>query len=120
MGRIQDLWLKIKNGTEDAVGEWGLIAIVFLVGLASFGLGRLSALQEAQPAVSVQGAEAAAAAISVAPSGLVVASRSGTAYHFPWCSGAQSIKESNKIWFESEGAAQWAGYRPAKNCKGLE
>jgi hypothetical protein len=50
----------------------------------------------------------------------VVASRTGKKYHFPWCAGARSIKESNKIWFISEQEARKAGYEPATNCKGLQ
>lgn len=50
----------------------------------------------------------------------VVASRTGKKYHFPWCAGARSIKDTNKIWFDSESAARRAGYEPASNCKGLQ
>lgn len=112
--------LKIKNWAEDAISEWGIMAIVILVGLASFGLGRLSAIEEARPAISVTEAQASAAALSITPGGLVVASRQGSAYHYPWCSGASTIKEGNKVWFESEETARRAGYVPAKNCKGLQ
>lgn len=102
------------------MAEWGIVALVLLVGMASFGLGRLSALEEARPAISVSQAAAAADSVSMQVGGQVVASRKGSAYHFPWCSGATSIAPQNKIWFASSAAAQAAGYRPAKNCKGLE
>ena len=48
-----------------------------------------------------------------------VASKNGTVYHFPWCPGAQQIKEENKIYFNSREEAEKEGYRPAKNCPGL-
>lgn len=48
-----------------------------------------------------------------------VASKSGTKYHLPWCSGAKRIKEENKIWFATKEAAEAAGYTPAANCKGI-
>ena len=48
-----------------------------------------------------------------------VGSKNGTVYHFPWCPGAQQIKEENKIYFNSREEAEKAGYRPAKNCPGL-
>jgi len=48
-----------------------------------------------------------------------VASKNGTKYHYPWCPGAQSIKEENKIWFSTKEEAEKAGYQPASNCKGL-
>jgi len=117
--KIQESWQKIKNALEDGVGEWGVIAIVVLVGFSSFGLGRLSALEGAKPAVSIREAQTGAAARALPLGGLVVASRKGSAYHYPWCSGAESIAEQNKIWFKSEEAARKAGYTPAKNCKGL-
>ena len=53
------------------------------------------------------------------PLGNFVASKKGTAYHFPWCPGAKRIKEKNKIWFQTKAAAEKAGYRPAANCPGL-
>jgi hypothetical protein len=56
MASIQEVWLKIKNWTDLAIGEWGLIAIIFLVGLASFGLGRLSVLETVRPPVSITNA----------------------------------------------------------------
>lgn len=116
---IPELRLKIKNALEDAVGEWGLIAIVLLVGLASFGLGRLSSLEETKPVVSVREAAAESEPRGMYMGGLLVASRKGSAYHYPWCSGAQTVAAGNKVWFESEEAARAAGYSPAKNCKGL-
>lgn len=51
--------------------------------------------------------------------GIYVASKNGTKYHLPSCSGAKRIKEENKIWFNSKQEAVQAGYEPAKNCKGI-
>ena len=119
MGTISELWLKIKNAAEGGIAEWGLIAIVILVGLASFGLGRLSTLEEMKPSISVKEAQTATTLRPVGAIGLVVASRKGSTYHYPWCPGAAVIAEANKVWFKSEEAAQKAGYAPAKNCKGL-
>lgn len=48
-----------------------------------------------------------------------VASKSGTKYHLPWCSGAKRIKEENKVFFKTKGEAEAAGYSPASNCKGI-
>jgi hypothetical protein len=119
MGTIQEWALKIKGLVDRRAGEWAAPFLVIFVGLASFGLGRLSAASEARPAISVREASAASEAFEMALGGAVVASRSGRTYHLPWCPGAESIKESNKIWFEDEAAAQKAGYQPAKNCQGL-
>ena len=46
----------------------------------------------------------------------IIASRNGTKYHLPTCSGAKSIKEENKIYFNSIEEAKAAGYTPAANC----
>ena len=115
----------------DSYSEYAIPAIIVLVGLTSFGLGRLSVEVGELPATGLTastfaipdvpretaGAEPQAVALST---GEVVASVSGTKYHYPWCSGAQRIKEENKVWFESTEAARAAGYEPAANCKGLK
>lgn len=116
---IQELGAKGKAAISQGVGEWGLFALITLGLLASFGLGRLSALVEARPLVEVHTA-AVAAAGAVAPGGLYVASRNGSTYYFPWCAGAERIASQNERWFRSEEEAQKAGFRPAKNCKGLD
>ena len=121
--------------------------IILLVGVASFGLGRLSARPGKEP-VRILQSEASAAAVSkaipkqsaqsgqsmqkvvnsivaensgTAPSAeeKYVASKNGTAYYLPTCSGVSRIKEENKIWFDSTDAAEEAGYHKAANCKGL-
>ena len=51
--------------------------------------------------------------------GLVAASRNGTRYYYPWCGGLNRVKEANKIWFDSEEAAEAAGYIIASGCEGL-
>ncbi len=56
----------------------------------------------------------------VAPKeGKYVASKSGTKYYLPSCSGVKRIKEENKVWFASVEDAQAAGLSPAANCPGL-
>ena len=119
MGNIQDIGLKIKGLAADMVHEWGLVIIVFLVAIASFGLGRLSALEEARPPISITQAPSAANQQAMAPGGLLVAARSVSVYYYPWCTGASKILPQNQRWFQSEEAARKAGYAPAKNCKGL-
>jgi hypothetical protein len=116
---IQEWGLKIKPLGAAFLGEWGLFAIVVVACLGSFGLGRLSALIEARPVVSVTEASMRAPAPRITEGGLIVASRSGSAYYYPWCDGALKIAPANQRWFSSEAAARAAGYTPAKNCKGL-
>ncbi len=100
-------------------------ALIVLVALASFGLGRLSKLQESREPIKIEHPNETVAAVSVAlpptnSGGQVVASKSGDKYHFPWCGGAARISEANKVWFNSVEEARKAGYTPASNCKGLK
>ena len=124
------------------------ILLILLVGFASFGLGRLSKLQEGETPIRIEQASATVFAslpilggdkgavmpssvkdeglkikdspLSLSAGGQIVASRSGSKYHYPWCSGAQRISEANKVWFNSIEEARKAGYTPASNCKGLK
>ncbi len=106
-------------------------AIVALVGLTAFGLGRLSALetqraplrimqdgQLAAPAAAPAGDNEGSGGASPAASraGNFVASKSGTKYYAPGCSGASRIKAENQVWFASADEAQAAGYEKAANC----
>ena len=79
----------------------------------SFGLGRLSTTKEGGGGISIYyGGEDFQSK--------VVASKSGSRYHYPWCSGAQNIAAANKIIFQDITESRDAGYTPAANCKGLE
>ena len=119
MKSIPDLWAGVKSSLEPFLTSWGLVFIVFLVAFGSFGLGKLAATEAAKPVVSVGQAPLETEGQGMAVGGLVVASRNGSVYHFPWCGGASSIKPENKVWFASEEAAKDAGYTPSKSCKGL-
>ena len=112
--------LQIKYYVENK--EEVVFVIVFiLVTFIAFGLGRLSATAELrEPLRILQAKPANVLGSPYVIGGKVVASRSGSKYHAPWCSGASRIKEHNQIWFKDEQAARKAGYTPAKNCKGLK
>jgi competence protein ComEC len=136
MASLQELGQKI-NSSKD--GSTYIVIIIILVSLASYGLGRLSKIEEYKPPVKIIDSvvtpalttdKQVAASVTANPTspipgigevggGQFVASRNGAKYHFPWCSGAQRIKEENKIWFETKEDAERAGYDPAANCKGL-
>ncbi len=115
---------QVKNSPDHFV-----LILIIIVSFASFGLGRLSAIEdpEKQPIIFERSLSAATLGtqdiLSKTPeiqSGSLVASKNGTKYHFPWCSGAQRIKKENEIWFNTVTDARKAGYTPAANCKGLE
>lgn len=139
METIPDLFPQIKGFLARALDDWGVALLVVLVGLSCFGLGRISAQQshnlpiiihspEAPPGTvsgaagdtKVRTVQAAAVALPLSEEGgQYVASKNGSSYHLPWCSGAKSISDKNKVYFASEEEAVAAGYKPAKNCKGL-
>jgi hypothetical protein len=104
-----------------------LVGAIFLIALASFGVGRLSVFYGKQEPLKIvypegvgkaQGAAAVSAtAETAAQEGKYVASLSGTKYHLPGCSGAKNIKPENKIWFATKEEAEIAGFEPAANCQ---
>ena len=120
MQRIQDYWRKIKAHLDAAVGEWGIFGLILLATLGAFGLGRLSALEAGKPLIQVSEASQTGALGAITPGGSVVASRTGEVYYYPWCAGAAKILPGNQRVFATPAEAKKAGYRPAKNCKGLE
>jgi hypothetical protein len=107
--------------------------LIVIVGIISFGLGRLSmqpsvALTSHPLLLPVETAQAAsrvtadtARATTQAQTGekKYVGSKNSNKYHLPWCGGAARIAEKNKVWFASKEAAAAAGYTPATNCKGI-
>jgi len=128
--KIKDIW---NNKITEMSSEVFVVTLIILVGLAGFGLGRLSVLDGQKSPISIQNINSNKVSAGVADSlgdvqgndkenitGVVVASKNGTKYHYPWCSGAKSINESNRISFSSIKEARKAGYMPASNCKGLK
>lgn len=126
MGIIRDIWHKCKT-------EW-FIGLIFVLGLSlAFGLGRLSTQASLKAPVSITSPnpETLTAAVAnnlnnsdltntkINGNGKVVASRQGSKYHYPWCSGAKRIKPENLVEYESIAAAVAAGLTPAGNCPGL-
>ncbi len=133
------LWAKAHIGDEDlkrqalgAMAVLGLAAGSWCLGRLSMSPTRSSAAESSvemqdvfkdaqdrfacRPQNDAQGREEGIESPS-RPEGSVVGSKNGSKYHLPRCSGANSIKEENKIWFASESAAQAAGYTRAGNCK---
>lgn len=98
-----------------------IILIIVLTSSASFGLGRLSKIEEVKIPLRIENNTALIAETTNSKEikGKYVASVSGSKYHLPWCSGAQRISDKNKIWFDSKEEAENRGYSPAKNCKGI-
>lgn len=110
---------KIKAAAR-AIPHSALVAVlIVLVAVTSFGLGRLSTIGTQTAPVTVTQPAGAPSTTPHSPGGLFVGSRYSSVYHFPWCAGAERIKQANAVWFTSEEDARAAGYRPAQNCPGL-
>ena len=136
--------IKNRLQQEENTSRYYTAAIIILVGLSSFGLGRLSAIDEKREPITIEdgmgiietapppsaggGASTQFASVvssanpsnstQLASGGKLMGSRNGTKYYFPWC--GSNIAEKNKIWFNSETDARAKGYSPAANCKGLK
>jgi hypothetical protein len=122
-----------------------LVTIVVLASTTSFGLGILAgrdigagkaqngfwiedvAATSTLPATAVSASIQAPGKIPVVPAGTIVtpaagkylASKNGTKYYLPGCTGAKRIKEENKVWFATLAEAQASGRTAAANCPGL-
>ena len=134
---IQKYLTQCKGAIQNLSKKEDLLvyAIIVLVGIGSFGLGRLSSTKEGTVRPWVQTADLGALSApyslpeteiqqvienTVLPAGgFYVASAKGTKYHLPWCAGASKISEENKIIFKTKDEAEKAGYAPAGNCKGI-
>jgi hypothetical protein len=124
-------------------GKYFTAVMILLVAVTSFSLGRISGLEDGKDPVRVisrdlygGGSREQAASVGASAaddekigdsmpetqpdSGQVVASKNGSKYHYPWCSGAKQISENNLIVFNSIEEARAKGYTPASNCKGLK
>lgn len=111
---IAGLGVKCKASLARIPRDLLILAVLLLSCTASFGLGYLSGESAGQGSeVSITPSPL----VSTTSDGTVVASRSGSKYYFPWCSGVDRISEANKVWFPSEDAARAQGYALASNCK---
>lgn len=121
---------KVKAWIRANQGDLFTAAVVFLIGMAGFGLGRLSvSLPEKQPIMLEDPAggsdrpslttSAPVTSMSDLNNGAFVGSKSGSIYYAVWCPGASRIREENKVRFKTQEDAKAKGYRPAKNCSGL-
>ncbi len=122
-------------------------AIIILIGLLAYGVGKLTTLTAQDTQVKILYPEQGAvkgvststvptdtkvnvtsttpaqkniSSVSENTGDIVVASKSGTKYHYPWCSGAKRISPINLVTYASIYDARKAGLTPAANCKGLK
>lgn len=113
-----------KEKIKSWQSELFLSLLIILIGILGFGLGRLSKLEDRKVPIVISPGAPVSTVIENKPenkaiNGQFVASKSGTSYYLPWCTGVQRIRESNKIWFKSRQEAESAGYKVSSTCKGM-
>lgn len=114
-------------------------SVIILVAFGSFGLGRLSKIEESREPITIEDISDNGGAVIVkntqeTTSGSAnlpavsyatqagknyVASKNGAKYFLTWCSGAGRISEANKVYFTTKEEATAAGFTPAANCPGI-
>lgn len=121
---IKDWWEKIKGLRQFFLSYEKEIFVILLVVLSStlsFGLGRLTKLQENQAPITITMASSTLTSEikitdEVSADTRIVASKKGTKYYYPWCGGSKNIKVENLRYFATASAAEAAGYTRAANC----
>jgi hypothetical protein len=127
---------KFKRFVENDSFYYG--ALIVLVAVCSFGLGKISNTAFISPtmppaeAITSHQAQVSFSqektpikpileekTVPASDPNSFVASKNGTKYHRATCPGAKQIKEENKIYFGTQDEAQAAGYTKAANCNGL-
>ncbi len=122
---------KIKQFVDSDAGKDILtVLIVVLVGLGSFGLGRLSkdtaheGLSMEYQAVAPEAEASAIKALLVTPkasgqatSGQFFASSKGSKYYPVGCSAGKGLKQENRVYFDTRESAEKAGYELSGSCR---
>lgn len=124
MGIIDQIRTKFKSFNQSRFAdELFLFCIILLVALGSFGLGRMSMDEgAAQGDLKItynpqQGAEEWGEYSENLPNeSNYVASKNGTKYYPINCSGANRIKEENRIYFRTVDDAESVGYARTSTC----
>lgn len=94
-----------------------LIAIIVLSATASFGLGRLSIVEEYRDKSEARVIIPELPNLSIDESKYAfVASKSGSVYYPKGCKSVNRIKPENRVLFETEEEAEAGGLTPAASC----
>ena len=127
---MEKIKLKITNLIESEKGkDVLLVLIVILVGFGAFELGRLSkengssgiqieynepsVMQQANVFSAVEYAKTQSSAPSLKN---FFASKRGSKYYPVGCGGGKTIKQENRIYFNTRDAAEKAGYTLSASC----
>ena len=127
--------MSIHNFLDKIKGQTGIdnssilfLFIIVVVGVSSFGLGRLSLnnnFNNKQSNIVIEEGEIDKVNTTSRDSistnklqeGRYVASKNGKMYYSVGCSGAKRIKPENEIWFNTKEEAEKAGYELSSLCK---
>lgn len=100
---------------------FGILTILLVI--TTFFLGRMSKIFDERPVFSLEEiAQQKSDLTSLkqfqnTSTSTIVASKKGKKYYFVWCKYADTIKESNKIYFKDEATAQASGRTLANGCQ---
>ena len=131
---ISNIGEKIKTLDEGKKERVFVVLLIILLGTASFGLGRLSVISSNKTPIRIEnssglgennsiptlagGGEVKGATTDLSSQpGTVFASKTGTAYYYPTCSGAARVSEKNRVWFKDPKDAEKFGLHIATGCK---
>ena len=128
---INDFMNKIKGKIDIDRTTLLCLFVIVLVGLSSFGLGRLSIsgienesnLKLENENVSIvkeetgDNAKVESDKANPLKVKMYVASKNGKLYYGATCSGAKRIAPKNEVWFASREDAEKSGYELSSSCK---
>ncbi|MBI5798740.1 MAG: hypothetical protein HZB10_02315 [Candidatus Yonathbacteria bacterium] len=132
MTSIQELAKKIKGkllehqtNLRTIPDDLFLGLIIILVAFGSFGLGRLSKMEDSKTHVRFENMPEEAswskqgAGVINASGEQLVGSKNGTKYYYSWCTGVSKISPANLVHFADKSEAEARGYTASATCKGL-
>ena len=131
---INDFTDKIKGKLGIDINTLVCLLVIVLVSLSSFGLGRLSVLDNVDKSnLTLENDNAPLVKEEIGNSQIVnnstgdnvtlpkermyVASKNGKLYYSIGCSGAKRISQKNEIWFATSSEAEKAGFALSASCK---
>lgn len=118
MASIRMVVKKIKAFTVSRQDDILLFLVVFLAALAVFGALNMRALST--PNIAIYELPMNDIFTPNVADIFIVGNKSSNVFHLEECQGAKAMNQTNRVVFDSVGAALEAGYRAAKNCPGLE
>lgn len=120
---------KIINAVKKYQKDVFLGFCIILISIIGFNLGRINALRktpikitgeanvyQATAGNSVLTNKKATPAQPKDPRVVASKASSSKKYHYSWCASGKRITQKNQFWFETDVAAQKAGYTLAGNC----